>query len=274
MKIVLKLGGSLIVNKDIVPTSIRGLKKNPQRYIKTSVIKNSVKEIFSSLQNTQDQLFVVHGVGHYGHFLIDQQRWKELGDIEIVHTYCDFLNKKVIGSFEKIGFKTKPLPPFETCCYNPMKREFNIKNLWGLALKALKQGQLPITYGDIVPTKPANRGRYDGFEVISGDDLAVLVARLWKANKIIMATDVDGLYDKNPKKYKDAKLFRKINPEQKVLVPIETSIDVTGGIKEKVRKLQLAAKDGIKSQILNALEGKNLENALEGNENIGTLISQ
>jgi isopentenyl phosphate kinase len=275
MKIVLKLGGSLITNKNIIPTSIRDLKNNFQRYVKFSIIKNSVKDIFSFLQNTQNQLFIVHGAGHYGHFLIDQQRWKELGNIEIVHDYCVFLDKMIVKYFEKIGLKSKPLPPFETCYYDIVKKEFNIENLWDLTPKILKEGQLPISYGDIVPTKPNNSGKYEGFEVISGDDLVVLVARLWKADKIIMATNVDGIYDKNPEKYKDAKLFRKINPEQKISVSFDKSrIDVTGGIEEKVRKLQLVAKDGIKSQVLNALKRKNLENALKGDESIGTLISQ
>lgn len=275
MRIVLKLGGSLIVNKDIVPTSVQDLKKNSQKYIKNSVIKRCVKEISSAIRGTSIQLFLIHGAGHYGHFLIDKQRWKELGDIEIVHNYCDFLNKMVVKSFKQFELKIKVLPPFKTCFYDFEKREFNVNNLWGLATKALEKNQIPITYGDVIPTNPRNKGKHGGYEVISGDDLSVLTARLWNANKIIMAMNVDGLYDKNPKKYKNAKLlFKKINPEQKISISTEKGIDVTGGIVEKIKKLQLAAKDGIKSQIVNALKEGILERVLKGDESIGTLISK
>jgi isopentenyl phosphate kinase len=275
MRIVLKLGGSLIVNKDIVPTSVQDLKKNSQKYVRSLVIERCIKEISSAIKDKNIQLFIIHGVGHYGHFLIDKERWKELGDIKMVHSYCDFLKKKVVRNYKHFGLKIKIFPPFETCFYDFERKEFNINNLWDLAAKTLEKNQIPLTHGDIIPTKPPNKGKYDGYEVISGDDLAILVAKLWKANKVIMATDVDGLYDKNPKKYKDAKLlFKKISPEQKISIFTEKGIDVTGGITEKIRKLQLIAKDGIKSQIINALKEKNLEKALKGDESIGTLISK
>ena len=49
------------------------------------------------------------------------------------------------------------------------------------------------------------------------DRLASRVSQMAEANLLILFSDIDGLYDKNPRKYKDAKLLRII--EKIELIP-------------------------------------------------------
>ncbi|MFX1275146.1 MAG: UMP kinase [Promethearchaeota archaeon] len=48
----------------------------------------------------------------------------------------------------------------------------------------------------------------------STTSVAIEVAEYIKANKIVILTNVDGIYDKDPKKFKDAKLFKNITYDQ------------------------------------------------------------
>ena len=45
------------------------------------------------------------------------------------------------------------------------------------------------------------------------DELATLLAQLMKADKLILMTDIDGLYDGNPEK-KESKVIDKVEPKE------------------------------------------------------------
>ena len=115
-----------------------------------------------------------------------------------------------------------------------------------------------------------------GGTVISGDDLITLIAELWEADKIISVMDVGGLYIGNPKLSSEVKLIRSINASEGIAkLGIEydsKTIDVTGGIGEKIDKLIETARKGIKGQIIGGLEYDHIKRALLGDESIGTLI--
>jgi len=130
-----------------------------------------------------------------------------------------------------------------------------------------------LTYGDIVPAVEGVKGNCEPYQVISGDDLVGLLAEIWGAEKIIVATDVDGLFHKDPKMFKDAALIKELRSKDRMAISKSgKKIDVTGGMEGKVRKLRIIAEKGIKSQIINGLEMDNLKKALSGDESIGTLI--
>jgi glutamate 5-kinase len=69
------------------------------------------------------------------------------------------------------------------------------------------------------------------------DNLAALSAILWSADLLILFSDIDGLYDKNPKEFKDAALV----PEVRNIEAIRSTISVgntndfgTGGMSTKL----------------------------------------
>lgn len=172
-----------------------------------------------------------------------------------------FLNESLVSGLRLLGLDVVPVPPSESCEFANGK--FDISYLWKLGKVLLEEGKILSTYGDVLKSG----------KIISGDDLVALLADVWRADKIIVATDVDGVFTKNPKIYKDAELIKRLSNEKDDRVEYTiNSIDVTGGMISKVEKLKRAAKRGIKCQIINGLKEGNIKAALLGDESIGTLI--
>lgn len=105
----------------------------------------------------------------------------------------------------------------------------------------------------------------------STDYDAVLLAKTYGSNTIINLTNIDYVYDKDPRKYKDAKPFRKLSWDDYLKI-IEK--DWKPGMSSPFDPVasRLAKKLKFKVYILN---GKNLSNfikCIEGKQFIGTLI--
>ena len=87
------------------------------------------------------------------------------------------------------------------------------------------------------------------------DTLASYVAPLVNANLVVLLTDIDGLYDKDPKKNNNAKLIKdvwQINDKIKSLAAPPESKVGTGGMITKVLSAEYANKNGIDLMICNS----------------------
>lgn len=126
------------------------------------------------------------------------------------------------------------------------------------AFKELEQGKIVVMGG----THPGH----------STDAVAALLAEYIKANLFINATNVDGVYDRNPEEHKDAKLYKRISIEN--LVEIVKGHSLGAGKYELIDILaaKVIQRSKIKCVFLN---GKNLENmkrAISGETFVGTII--
>lgn len=255
-KIVLKLGGALITKKDTesFPLGIEEIKRHANEYIRTDEIKRISKELKAVLDEKNIQLVIVNGVGPFGHFLVKHKR-----PSDEVRASVKLLNEKLVSELRKIGIDAVPIPPSESCEF--VDGRFDISYLWEVGKVLLEEGKTLSTYGDVL----------QGGKVISGDDLIVLIAEHWQADKIITATDVDGVFTGDPKTG-DAKIIKRLT-NQNIKYTV-SNIDVTGGMASKVEKLkQVAVKHGVRCQIINGLKEGNIKAALLGDESIGTLIT-
>jgi isopentenyl phosphate kinase len=136
-----------------------------------------------------------------------------------------------------------------------------------LITKYLEMNFIPVLYGDVVlDTGPSKMA------VLSGDQIITYLAGKLQAEKVILATDVDGIYDKNPKKYPQARLLEKVTSKEDIKTGEETNIDVTGGMGGKVTELLDLLKLGIESQIINANREGNIKKILSGEKVNGTTI--
>ncbi|HMK53854.1 MAG TPA: UMP kinase [Methanobacteriaceae archaeon] len=104
----------------------------------------------------------------------------------------------------------------------------------------------------------------------STDAVGSILAEFVGADLLINATSVDGLYDKDPNKHSDAKLFSEITPSK--MMKYLAGYEVKAGTYEFLdhTAIQIIKRSGIKTIILNGENPQNLEKAL--NERIGTLI--
>ena len=109
-------------------------------------------------------------------------------------------------------------------------RSFNIID------RALESKCIPIMYGEMVFDETL------GMSVCSGDAIAVTLASKYNADKIIFASDIDGIYDKDPHIHSDAKLITSASLEsvlsdKKIALLESHNVDVTGGLKNKIAVL-------------------------------------
>ncbi len=131
----------------------------------------------------------------------------------------------------------------------------------------LKMGVIPvINENDAVAT--------DEIKIGDNDNLSALVAEMIDAEVLIILTDIDGLYDGNPKVNPAAKIIHdvpEITPEiEKMAGGAGTKLG-TGGMFTKIQAAKIAVANGIILLIVSGKEIGNLRRALSG-ETIGTIF--
>ncbi len=145
------------------------------------------------------------------------------------------------------------------------KRRLNAKNTLGHLFKV---NALPIiNENDSVVI--------DELVVGDNDNLAAKVAIMCKADRLIICSDVDGLYDKNPAEHSDAKMLTQINTidDQIMNYASDTSNPIaTGGMTTKLQAAITATNKQIETLIVNGRKAETFE-ALKASHNPGTLFN-
>ena len=100
------------------------------------------------------------------------------------------------------------------------------------------------------------------------DRLAARVAQISNADFLILLSDVNGLYDKNPKLHKNAQLIKKINKiDERLFKKLndETNELGSGGMLTKVKAAQIASNSGCNT-IISSGKIKSLFQNYKGNK--------
>jgi len=106
------------------------------------------------------------------------------------------------------------------------------------------------------------------------DTLGALVANLIEADHLIILTDQEGLFDKNPRSHSDAKIIHQADVSDTALDSMVESTGGkfgSGGMLTKLRAARLAARSGTNTVIAS---GRNVNNLMRiyAAENIGSLL--
>ena len=105
-------------------------------------------------------------------------------------------------------------------------------------------------------------------EIILGDNdkLSALVAALIRADLLVIASDIDGVFDKNPHLHADAKLIAEIKniEEAKTLVEERDSGLGTGGMNSKLEAAMICQRENIETWIVGGARNNFLTDALAG----------
>ncbi len=108
---------------------------------------------------------------------------------------------------------------------------------------------------------------YEGIKFGGNDLLASYVAILAKADCIINMSDVDGLYDSDPRTNPDAKLIERVEHFDKSILAMAGGAGTargTGGMKAKIDAAIIAANSKIPSMIVNGANPEILYDIMEG----------
>jgi glutamate 5-kinase len=107
------------------------------------------------------------------------------------------------------------------------------------------------------------------------DKLAALVSVLAEADVLVILTDIEGMYDKNPRVSRDAKLISYIDRIDKNIESAAGGIGSTygiGGMESKIKAAKICSFSGIKTIIANSRRKNVLDEILEG-KSVGTFFA-
>ena len=106
------------------------------------------------------------------------------------------------------------------------------------------------------------------------DSLGALVANLLEADLLVILTDQQGMFDKDPRKHPDAKLLSEVEADDESLLAMAGGGGALGrgGMLTKVRAARLAARSGAATLIASGREEDVLLSIRQGNV-LGTLLS-
>lgn len=134
---------------------------------------------------------------------------------------------------------------------------------------------------DIIPIVNENDSvsytEIESEEKLFGDNdmLSAVVAVLCDADKLIILSDIDGFFNKDPRLYKDAHLIERIDTideEIRRLAGGAGSRRGTGGMRTKLQAAELATAQGVDVVITNGAHPKSLYDIVQGKQT-GTLFT-
>lgn len=140
----------------------------------------------------------------------------------------------------------------------------------------LEMGVIPIiNENDTISTSELECFNLEGITVCFGDNdkLSAIVMSKLDADVLIILSDVDGLYDADPRTSKNAKvihLVKEITPNIEAL-GFEASNKGRGGMKTKLEAAKVATHSGGYAVIINGKKEKSIEKLFAGEE-IGTVF--
>lgn len=167
-------------------------------------------------------------------------KWSRKEDINYKQALCAIGQVELMNSYKKT-FIDKNLHIAQILLtkedFENPKRTLNIRNT---LFTLIDEGVVPIVNeNDTVSV--------DEIKIGDNDMLAARTGVLWGADIVMLLSDIDGIYDKNPSEHSDAKLI----PDIKNIFEYEKNIDTggkssfgTGGMKTKIEAAKLCGKYG------------------------------
>lgn len=185
--------------------------------------------------------------------ILEKQTCAAVGQAQLMHLYDKHFSKHNI-SIAQILLTRESFAQRETYI-----------NARETILELLNMNVLPIVNeNDAVASEEIRFG--------DNDILSALVSDLVSADRLIILTDEKGLYDKNPKGNKDAKLIsvvEKITPKIEKMASGAGSEFGLGGMSSKIQAAKLATSIGTKVHIIYGFEPEKIHDLICGNS-IGT----
>lgn len=245
-KIVIKIGSSLLVSEG---------------KLREKWLKNFVKNIADLVEKKIEVTIVSSGAVALGRSILKMQNKKlsleekqaaaAVGQIQLMGFYRDF--------FAKYNLNVAQILLTASDC-NDRERYLNSHN----TLKTLlKNRVIPIiNENDTVAV--------DEIKIGDNDRLAARVAQMISADLMILFSDIDGLYDKNPRSEEGAKLIPEVFEITKEIEAMAGGVGSavgTGGMVTKIMAAKMLAKSGCEAVITNGVEDNALQKLFSAQQN-------
>ncbi|MFN4337231.1 MAG: isopentenyl phosphate kinase [Candidatus Nitrosocaldus sp.] len=250
---LIKLGGSIVTFKD-----------KPLAF-NSDAVKSISKILKYVLDASNIPIILVHGGGSFGHYysVMYDMHSKPAGYSQegISRVRCSMidLNNRIISVMLDEGLR-----PYTV---HPSSFIIDAKDVIGSRIRELyeisKQGLIPVTHGDVMHYQD------DLYYILSGDEIMSILAEHLrdKVRVALFTLAVDGVY----KDMQSRELIKELRYATDASMD-DVSMDVTGGMRRKVREGLRIASLGIDVWFVNGLYPERVADVLKGNNTIGTVI--
>lgn len=265
--ILIKLGGSVITDKTKPFTE------------DLATIKRLANEIHEARQEKNFQLIVGHGGGSFPHTparefqthrgIINEKSYEGIARVQDA---AATLNRIIVRELIAAGENAVSINLSSNCITDGGE----IKEMFLQPVKKLLDfNMVPVPYGDVCLDLK------NGCCILSTEKILNYVVKAfqqfgkkYEISRIIICTDVDGVFTSDPKEDKNAKLIPIITEEKLKTVNLSSTsgIDVTGKMKHKIESMLKLAQSNIEIEIINAKKPNVVKRALLGERGLGTII--
>lgn len=269
--LILKIGGSSISNKKLLKIALKS--QSPEDIksalaIDGQVIDNIASEIGSLYSSGVKRIIILTGVGSPGHFTVlkynlhkgfTRDKYQSLGLIEAQNA-VNRLRQNLLEAFLRHEIPTMQI--YASSIYESDKMRI-VQGYTTNIERFLEIGIIPVISGDMVPDKTM------GCSVLSGDQILKDLVEKFKPKKIVFGSDVDGLYDSDPKINPEANFIPEVTEENISTILSQVSgEDASGQMKGKIVEIKTLLDSGYKDiLLLNITKRGVLEQAI--NQNTG-----
>jgi isopentenyl phosphate kinase len=217
-------------------------------------------------------LCVVHGAGSFGHIMAKRHslhkgysRPAQTKAVASVQRDVRELDLKVVECLIDGGINGAAVPPAAAAEFDRGAiTEFDrapFDRLLGIDLT-------PVTFGDVVPDRSM------GFSICSGDLMMAELARTFRPERVVFCADVDGVFDRDPKRDGRAELIPELDKSSLAEIRRSSAVnaDVTGSIFGKLERMLAIAEHCEKCIIVNGNVPGRLAKAVRGREVVSTTV--
>ena len=251
-RIVIKVGSSTLTHA----TGQLDLRRIENLAKTLSDLKNTGKEVILVSSGAVSAGIAKSGLGHRPVSLEEKQAMASIGQSELMKIYDRF--------FSDWGHKVAQILMTRDVVDNPVRRSA-AENTFNTLLK---MGCIPIVNeNDAVSTDELTK--FGGNDILSAH-----VANLCRADILINLSDIDGLFDSDPRKNANARFIERVDDIDKILdcAGGAGTDRGTGGMEAKLTAAKMVTENGIPMFIMNGKAPEILYRLLDG-EHVGTYFT-
>lgn len=243
-KIVIKIGSNVLSDESGT--------------VNKEAIQNIVEQINDIIAKGKQVIIVSSGAGICGVGAIN--KWSRRGDINYKQALCAIGQVELMMAYKEY-FCDYDIHVAQILLtredFKDPHRTLNIRNT---LFTLIDEGVVPvINENDSVSV--------DEIKIGDNDTLSALTANLWNADALVALSDIDGVFDKDPKKHADAELIGHVEDIDELLSRIslgDKSSFGTGGIGTKIEAAGMVNAYGIPMLLLNGKKRNIIKDAVAG----------
>lgn len=228
--------------------------------VNRKAMHNIVEQLVEWMENGKDIILVSSGAGICGAGAIN--KWFRRKDMNYKQALCAIGQVELMMAYKEL-FGEYDYHVAQMLLtrddFNDHSRNLHIRNTM---FTLVDEGVVPIVNeNDTVSV--------DEIKIGDNDTLGAMTANLWGADLMIVLSDIDGVYDKNPKENPEAKIIRQVTDidHLKSIISMEgTNRFGTGGVATKIEAARRVNEFGIHMALLNGKKEDILRKAADGRE--------